>query len=271
MVFVQRTTGIYPSYTDGAIAENGAINIVGTLRRYNAFAENCGLLILSLIFIYFRDRKFISTLMLLLLILVGSYWIFIAGARTVLVAYVASLFVIVFFQYRKAGIVISICGVLFLFLFSPLLKGQLSQLDNFDRFENLVEVSNGDVDMTSHTTLSLSVLLYEEYISSTQNIIIGPGQLFTSSFGYQGMITTEETMADSCEMLYLCETGLIGAVFLITFLVLIINGGGKRLFPMALVIYLLIVAVTDYGLFNGACAIYFLFVADYSSKCRFTR
>ena len=268
IVFIQKATGIMPSFSSGMFAENNTVNIVGTFNRYNTFSDNCSLLLLSLVFINEKESGFIPRWLFVTLVIVGSILVFSSGARTVLIAYAVAVFLLVLLKFKNNRFAIVLgCAILFymystnVFLLKENVSGN-SDGSNYDRFYKLVEISQGRVDMSSETTLYLSFLLYDEFVS---NPIIGPGKLFSSSNGYGGIITRTETMADSCNMLYICETGIIGVIFLVSFLVLIIKESRERLYPIVFVIYLLIVAVTDYGLFQGISSIYFIFVSYFTS------
>lgn len=271
LVLFQTISGLYPSYTNGEYAENGAVNIVGTFRRYNEFADNMCLLILSLIFIYYKKQNFIPKYIFFTFLAIGISLVAIAGARTELAAIIVSLSVVIYFgfpQWRKKIFIVGLLGLIILgagYRISLEKDTSISANEsNYNRQLQLLDFLEGEGDVTEESTLFLSVFLLGEYFSSPDNMLTGPGLLFTNINGYYGLVTVDYHRCDSFLALLLCETGIVGYIILISFLVLIIRNSKEKLFPIATLLYLLIISITDFGLFQGYSAIYWLLIVSYS-------
>lgn len=271
LVSFQTIMGIFPSYSNGQYAENGAVNIVGTFKRYNDFADNQSLLVLSLLYIYNKDPKFISRPVFFVFFVVGLILVTLAGARTELIALVVSLSLTIwglFPKWRKKIVIGGIVAVLLLIsgYNISLEKDTTSSANdsNYNRQRELLDFLEGDMDVAEESTFLLTVFLVREYISYPDKILTGPGLLFTSSNGYHGMVMKDYLAADSFLALFLCETGIIGYFLLFSFLYLIVKHSKEKLFPMTMLMYLFLVSITDYGLFQGQSAIYWLFVVYYN-------
>lgn len=273
IVAFQFATGYYPSFTGGAIAENGATNVVGTLVRFNEFADNVSLLLLSLIFIRRYDKSSISSIFYYFSLISCFILVYIAGARTELVAIILALVLYLYFgnpQIRKKMIIVSICGVAILCLAYTTFSDSITigSEENSARQQELLDFALGDVDVSEGSTLSFSAVVLAEYFSDKKNILTGSGKLFASPNGYSGIVTESEFRWDCFDALFVAETGLIGVLFLFIILYLIIKQSTDKIMPTILVIYLLTVSLTDYGLFQGNSAIYFLFVAYYCNSVK---
>lgn len=267
IVLFQLVTGLYPSYTLGKFAENGTFNIVGTLKRYNEFADIMSLLLLSLFYIVSIKQIHFSKRVLYLVASIGVILIYMAGARTEFVAFILSMSIILYFQFKKWRILYIATVLIIVLLIGrdlTLKESNMKDPSNYNRQIELLDYFQGRSDVSEKSTLFLSSLLIDEYLQHQSQILTGPGLLFTSNYGYKGVVTKNYSMWDSFLALLLVETGIIGYLFLLTFLTFVIRLSKNKRYPMVMLLYLLIVSTTDYGLFQGFSAIYLLFVVYFS-------
>jgi hypothetical protein len=121
------------------------------------------------------------------------------------------------------------------------------------------------------STLALTFLLLDEYVSDAENLLTGPGKLFKSKYGYQGIICVDGVMYDSDFMLYVCETGLVGLLFLSLFVYFIVQSCRVKVVSISFISFLLFVSVTDFGLFEGRGAVYMFMAINFANQIRLKR
>lgn len=264
----------YASFVE-QISGNGLRTIAGTFQRYNAYAENLSLLLLSYIMIvvmYDCGSKRIHKY----LCLISYIMIFLSGARAQSVAIIFSSALLLFFYIRKKGrriLWLFIAGVFILLIIN------ISFPNHYLARENSESTINRQMEMVSSasdrnffkesSTLALTFLLLDEYLSDSENILTGPGKLFKSKYGYQGIICVDGVMYDSDLMLYVCETGLVGLFFLSLFVYYIVQSCSLKVVSISFVSFLLFVSVTDFGLFEGRGAVYMFLAINFINQIRF--
>lgn len=261
----------YSSFVE-EYAENGAENVVGTFRRYNAFADNMSLLILSTLAIRLVKEVRISVVDYVLMA-VGYVLVFYSGARTELAALSLAIILLFFARYRHNFKALAVLSVLLVIVGARVVQGtgeeiNRSEVENNEQrqFQAINAIGDSEnVYLEEQSTFALSILLWNEYISS-DNYLFGPGKLFENQFGYLGLVCEGGAMYDSFLALFLCETGLIGVVLLVLILITIIRSCQRPSYALAILAYLFIVSFTDFGLFQGNSAIFLFLCIGYINK-----
>ncbi len=275
---IQVSTGMfYPSYTDGEIADNGTVNITGSLTRYNYYADNVSLLVLSAFYLIIMKYKAIGNIDkgICILVVLGIIIVSLSGARTELIALLVSIPLLVLSLFKqKRKIIIKTCivfGIIISFFGSALsfssddFRAQQGE-NNYFRQLMILDYFSGEKSLTESSTFFFSAVLLNDFFSDPSKMMTGPGKLYTTTSGYGGVVTSKEWMWDCFLALLLCEMGIIGYAFLTLFLYLIIKDTHNIFISLGVLLYLLLVSVTDYGLFHGVSAIYLLFTVVYSQN-----
>lgn len=254
----------YPSYTEREI-RNGALNVVGTFSRYNVYAEQISLLSLSLLIISFYQTKKQMWLDWLLVGL-GFVVVVMAGARTQLLAMMVSLTVILFYRMSNKWKLSFIVVMVSIFLLSQNISYGQSENVNINRQLELFKIYTDSKYLSQGATSHLSFYLLKEFTSSPETFLIGSGKLFTQTLGYGGLVMRGGVMYDSFLLLFLCETGIIGIILLTLCLYSILKKSRFNRNAMAILLFLLIVSVTDWGFFEGYSVIYLFFIIKYQNE-----
>ena len=261
----------YSSFVS-SIAENGAENIVGTFRRYNLFADNVSLLVLSILIIFFHKIQVVSFVDFIL-ILLGIILVFFSGARTEFAALLLALSFVLIARFKSNWQLL----IVFVSLSFVVVSTVIANLDSiFDadsegneqrQLQAINGVTEGQNDYLGETsTLFLTVLLWNEFTKDTDNYLFGPGKLYESKFGYLGIVCDGGSLSDSFLALYLCETGIVGVVLLFLVLLAIVVSCIQPLYALSMVLYLLVVSLTDPGLFQGNSAFFLFLCIAYINK-----
>lgn len=266
----------YASYVE-QISGNGLRTIAGTFQRYNAYAENLSLLLLSYMVIIVLYECY-STKINKYLCAISYIMIFLSGARAQSIAIIISSSLLLYFYIRKKSsriLWLFLAGVLVLLIINISFSNHY-----FDR-EKSESTINRQMEMVSSasdrnyfkesSTLALTFLLLDEYVSDAENLLTGPGKLFKSKYGYQGIICVDGVMYDSDFMLYVCETGLVGLLFLSLFVYFIVQSCRVKVVSISFISFLLFVSVTDFGLFEGRGAVYMFMAINFANQIRLKR
>ena len=260
----------YASYVD-LYSGNGLRTISGTFLRYNAYAENLSLLLLSYILIVFKRSDSFRKKELLVCIF-AYMMVFLSGARAQSAALLFSIIVFVYQVIKeKSGRLVwmTFIGIGLLIIANVALSSRINNQKSestIDRQLSMLGAMDDRSYLTEESTLSLSYLLFYEYIKNPESYLTGPGKLFTSKTGYQGIVCVGGVMYDSDFMLYVCETGAIGLFFLLLFLFMIIKSCDNKYVSLSFAMFLFLVSFTDYGIFEGAGAVYMFYAINYINR-----
>ena len=224
----------------------------GTYYRYNFYASGISCIIIFLMLIELVIRKKVSTLQFIIYI-AGSATIYLSGSRTALIAYVLTCCIILLKVFYKR-IKYFIIPVLFLIptLYGILLTNQSNSdfgANVGERQANILAIfSDNGYYLTEESTFGLSVKMFNYLINNLQSLLFGAGRLFTSQLGYN--YVKIESSTDATLMVYICETGIIGFIFLIYFLIYTLQVKKEyRFFSYAFLGFFIILTITDIGLF----------------------
>ena len=188
-----------------------------------------------------------------------------SGARTQLLAMTVTMSIILFDKISRRmrfPFIVLMISVFFLFQ-NVNNEGQTFENANLNRQMELMKIKTESNYLSQGSTSQLSFYLLNEFISSPQTYLTGPGKLFTEVRGYGGRVMRGGLMYDSFLLIFLCETGFIGIVLLTLCLFSILKKCRFNRNAMAILLFLLIVSVTDWGFFEGYSVIYFLFIIKY--------
>ena len=203
--------------------------------------------------------------------------VLLSSIRIALIAYLVMIMMFVFDYFRKyikgfkkyivyISLIISAC-----LLFSAIqsYSNQIGVTYTKDA-ENSIERQNilfsifQDADyLTTHTTFALTYDVLSHFFESP---LIGPGLYYVGS-GYAGYINfLEVNRSDATLAIYICEFGVIGLLFLLFFYsVFIKTYGSDNRYLLYALITLLIVSVTDNGIFyscNNVLLLLFVLVGS---------
>lgn len=262
----------YPSNSEVVGTE-----LTGSFIGANIYAE---FLSLVLFFVMYADgvkTKRITPLNFVLFIFVTIIVLY-SGVRMALISHILFFGILLICIYSKNKVIIRYkrpvitIGCILCFLFVTVISTYISnsevsydsQVSNsLERQNVLVSIFLNDDYLLEHTTLSLSAIALSFF---DLNPLFGPGLFFSSPAGYGGMINQTSSNYTDCTLaLYLCEVGIIGIVFfLLTYYSVLFKICKSNYGPNLAFLYLLVVTVTDTGIFFFGNYLIFITLVLYS-------
>lgn len=233
--------------------------ITGTFIRNNIYAEVLSLLFLSIFYIKVKEKCKINIGFWILTAYV-FYIVYESGIRTALIAFVlvfSLLYVISIkkkphFKLKVFFLVVSSVVVCSSDLKS-VMSGELSydsQVESSsERQSNLLNIFRDNEYLAEHTTIYYSIYVLSYF---SENPIMGPGLLYSNGKeGYGGVVKTSEgNLTDASLAIYICETGIIGILlFCVLYYVILHRINMDNIGAYLLFIFLLLITITDPGLF----------------------
>lgn len=235
--------------------------INGTLFGNNTYIVFISLLCFLVVYQDYKRNNRLSGINICMSLLV-IYLVFESGVRTALLAILP---LVVYFTRalyinnttKKSRFIISTLLIISLsfvvlktsssFIGNSEIKYTQNATTNAERNEVLVSILLDSSFLIKHTTFALT---YDVLKYFGDNIFFGPGLLFVGK-GYDGYISmAAQNVTDATLAIYICEFGIIGLAFLIYYYRIYISKlnknktGAKLLF-----VYLLLVSITDSGIF----------------------
>lgn len=254
----------FPSFVERYDVANGALNLSGTLWRYNAFAENISLLALCLLAVCYKKETFKFTQGKLILLFLTLFMVLMSGSKNVFGALFISLCIISYATYFRKRKKLLMGIIAFFLLFGGAILSYLAAIDPEKlRMLDLMRFTSEDDYITSGSTLFISYGLLEELFSEPSALLKGLGHLYSGGY-LDGFVNPEEYMWDSYLALFLCEVGVLGVFFWSLFLRDIYRARPDFL-TAATLVFLLLVSITDAGIFEGFSAVFLLIVVKSST------
>lgn len=253
----------------------GTVNAPGTLNRFNGFASHVSLLLLCYTTIVFARKQKKKPLLSWGLIGVAYIMVLISGAKAQFMAInISLLFLIYMFHFKKNKVVfiigMGILAVSFVYVSKQVNINTLDSESGMERQLNLTRIASEEDYIEDGSTVMLTYFLLEDYTSDVSNILTGSGKLYTRKDGYGGFIATDtQNMTDVPLALFLCETGLVGIVFLIIFIRYMMKDvKHEKYYPYAILLFILLTTITDIGIFEEAHVFYFVGTLLYLNNLR---
>ena len=145
------------------------------------------------------------------------------------------------------------------FIFGGAILSYLAALDPEKlRMMDLMRFTTEDDYLTNRSTLFITFGLLTEFIEEPSSFITGLGHLYSGGY-LEGFVNPEEYMWDSYLALFLCEVGVFG-VFVWSFFIRDIYKCRPDFLTTATLVFLLLVSITDAGIFEGFSAVFLLIV-----------
>lgn len=233
--------------------------VTGTFIRNNIYAEILSLLFLALFYIRVKEKCKINKRFWILTAYV-FYIIYESGIRTALIAFVLVFCLLYMISIRKTPnfrLKIFLLIALSVFVYCADIKSVMSGGMTYDsqvessseRQSNILNIFRDNDYLSEHTTIYYSVYVLSFF---SDNPIMGPGLLYTNGLaGYGGLVNTSAgNITDATLALYICETGIIGILlFFMLYYVILHRINLNNLGAYLLFVYLLLITITDPGLF----------------------
>lgn len=253
----------FPSLNYNSVIEtcsDGFSPLCGTMHGNNTYSEYILCLWYAMTYIHLRLKSFnIYNVIQSIFVL---YLLIQSGIRIVLVAaFPLYTYLFVRFYLKNNGktnklrllytcITISLCLFLIIKTFAGIgVTYTNNATSNIERTAVIASVFLDNSYLLTHTTFALT---YDVLKYLPINYIFGPGLLYINS-GYDGYINfLAGNVTDATLAIYICETGIIGLIFLIFFIRNIYKNyceSNKSI--LFLIISLLLLSITDSGFFTG--------------------
>lgn len=268
IVLFEIILALFQPYTDllnfqAALKEDDVMTsmVNGTFIRNNVYVEFITPLIMLLVYYdYKRSSKYLFHDFFI--IVIALYEIYNSGVRTALVA-VIPIFVYVFylllgfrFKTRKGRVFVMFFFGICIYSVYSFVNNIAEQTgvtytknatDSSERQAVLLSMFNDPDFAENQTTLGLSFVVLSTF---PENPIIGSGKLLQGK-GYGDFISKDEgNITDATLAIFLCESGVIGVIFLSFIYFIILNKlGSKGGLPSLIFWYLLLITIVDPGLF----------------------
>lgn len=248
--------------------------VTGTFIRNNIFAEVLTILFLFLLYFQIKSSNKITTKYWIFSMIV-FYLVYESGIRTALLAFILAFGCMYFFRpvklrYMKTKI--AIFAVLLMFSFNSNVKSILSGGMTYDsqvtssaeRQANLLNIFRDKDYLSENTTIYYSIFVLSYF---DENPILGPGLLYSNGeAGYGNLVNTRSgNLTDATLAIFICETGLVGLLLFFTiYFLLLFKINEKRKGGFILFFYLILITITDPGLFflANTCMFFALIYLD---------
>ncbi len=250
----QLVTGV--SFINYSVVEG--IGMTGTFAGANLLAEFISVLFFVVIYLESRKTGRVSLGNWVLFVLVTIITFF-SGIRMALLSHLLIAVLLFYHIYglrikKKtliAGVLVvaGIVAIVFTNYLSDASVTYDSQVSSAVERQNVLASIFLDSDyLSEHTTMSFTLYVLSFF---PQNPVLGPGLLFTSATGYGGVVNAAGANLTDCTLaLHVCEGGIIGIVLFVLVYFLLLKKICKNSTGAWLVfLYLLIVSITDPGLF----------------------
>lgn len=270
IVYIELILALLQPYTDllnfhAALHGDGVMTtfVNGTFIRNNIFVEFMTPLVMILLYYDYKINNKIK-IGNIILVCVGLYVTYNSGVRTATIAIFPIILIFLYYRLEsvfkfktKRGRVVALLISSSIFYMGYSFINQIAKdtgvtytqnaTDSSERQTVLLSMLNDEDFAEEQTTLGLSFVVLSTF---WENPFIGSGKLLQGK-GYGGFISIDAgNETDATLAIYLCETGVIGVVFLFfIYFTIIYKVGNDYMLTKLIFIYLLIVTISDPGIF----------------------